>query len=227
MVQALKLINLLVRDSGSQLLDEQVAVMDPFPEAPPFLDLCKRQRELREAIGHTSLKQEIERFLLIGREASETFRTDGVRSLRTKIVGCRSELEELAKEGQCNLASQLIQELVGLCRHSRRREEEGQGLQELVTEVARCLGEIGVVELGCIALVAVDDKRCGQSREGADLRGLWYVSSLVFFFTLCVCVCVCVVSDVDLSPFGRELSAGEQVAAQVLQLLSKLLVDEE
>ena len=191
--EALKLINLLVRDSGSQLLDEQVAVMDPFPEAPPFLDLCKRQRELREAIGHTSLKQEIERFLLIGREASETFRTDGVRSLRTKIVGCRSELEELAKEGQCNLASQLIQELVGLCRHSRRREEEGQGLQELVTEVARCLGEIGVVELGCIALVAVDDKRC----------------------------------DVDLSPFGRELSAGEQVAAQVLQLLSKLLVDED
>eukprot|EP00731_Ephydatia_muelleri_P031937 Em0023g444a len=192
--EALRLINLLVRDSGSELLNKQAAVMDPFPEAPPFLDLCKRQQE---AVGHTSLKQEIQRFLLAGRDTSETFRTDGVRFLKTKVAVSRWELEELTREGQCNLVSQLIQELVGLCRHpGSKREGEGQDSQELVSEVARCLGEIGAVELGSIALVAVDDKSCGQS-------------------------------DVDLSLFGREWSAGEQVAAQVLQLLSRLLMDEE
>ena len=159
--QALKLINLLVSDSGLQLLSEQAAVLDPFPDMPPFLDLCKRQTQQREAIGHASLKQEIERFIQVGRETSHMFRTDGVRSLRKKLGECRPELKELTRVGQCNLVSQLIQELVGLCQHSGR---EGQGSQELVIEVARCLGEVGTVELGSIALVAVDNKCCGELR---------------------------------------------------------------
>ena len=209
-IQALKLINLLVIDSGSQLLSEQVSLLDPFPEAPPFLDLCTRHAQLKETLGHTSLKQEIERFLVLGCEATQAYRTEGVRSLRKRLGESKSDLRELTRVGLCNLVSRLIQELVSLCRQSRG-EGQGSPSQELVMEVARCLGEIGTVDLGSIALVAVDSNKCGgewvQCMNGCNL--FWPMS------------------DLDLSLFGREWNASEQVVAQVFQLLSRLLMDEE
>lgn len=93
------MINLLVLKSDSQHLAEHVALLDPFPEVELFAKLCERQKELREALGGSSLAHEIQRFLSVGQKCPQSSRTEGLRFLQRLLHDSKSEVAHLIKEG--------------------------------------------------------------------------------------------------------------------------------
>lgn len=140
----MQLLNLLILSPHSPSLTSHLAQLDPFPDGEPFQKYRQRQLELHQSTDHQSIEQEIERFLTAGESLAISRRMAGLHKLTEMIRSTRSDVGELLKSGSDSILN-LLQVLVGVT-------------PELVTtpnvamEMGRVLGELGGVDLHCIAL---------------------------------------------------------------------------
>ena len=142
----MQLLNLLILTSPpSPILTPHISQLDPFPDRDPFQKLRERQFELREESGQLSLEQEIQRFLDAGNTHSLTTRTEGLCRLTGLIRDSRSDIVELLKMGSGPIL-ELLQALVGGVASGRLTPPT------VAMEMGRCLGELGGLDLHCIAL---------------------------------------------------------------------------
>ena len=149
----MQLLNLLLlTPSHCSSFTLPLSELDPLPviHDGSFRKFHEQQQLLREANDLNSLEQEMDRFIEAGQSLSITTRGPGLRRLTYMIRSCRSDVSHLLRSG-CNSVLRLVTGLVGVA-------------SPLVTtpvvamEMGRCLGELGGLDLNCIALPNVPTK---------------------------------------------------------------------
>ena len=152
-LQAMQLLNLLLlTPSHCPSFSLHLSELDPLPviHDGSFRKFHEQQQLLREANDQNSLEQEMNRFIKAGQSLSITTRGPGLRRLTDMIRSCRSDVSHLLRNG-CDSVLRLVRGLVGVA-------------SPLVTtptvamEMGRCLGELGGLDLNCIALPTVPVK---------------------------------------------------------------------
>jgi hypothetical protein len=163
--QAMQLLNLLLlTPSHCPSFSLHLSELDPLPviHDGSFRKFHEQQQLLREANDQNSLEQEMNRFIKAGQSLSITTRGPGLRRLTDMIRSCRSDVSHLLRNG-CDSVLRLVRGLVGVA-------------SPLVTtptvamEMGRCLGELGGLDLNCIALPTVPVK---GSFDHSSLPNSW------------------------------------------------------
>ena len=142
----MQLLNLLLSPAKSPSLTHPLSKLDPLPltEDISFQKFHEQQQLLRVANDQNSLEQEIDRFIEAGQSLSITTRGPGLQRLTERIRSCHGDVTQLLRSGNDSVL-RLVQALVGVA-------------SPLVTtptvamEMGRCLGELGGLDLNCIAL---------------------------------------------------------------------------
>lgn len=137
-----------------QSLNDQIADLDTFPDSPEFVDLRECQLEAKYHGKSFTLVEEIQHFLKIKKRKIE-----GLIELRHHLADKKSELALLFKEissalqfsedAENNILHQLIRSLVGYARNASEDEERS-------IAAIKCLGEIGVYDLGTMVFITED-----------------------------------------------------------------------
>ena len=174
----MQLLNLLLlTPSHCPSFSLHLSELDPLPviHDGSFRKFHEQQQLLREANDQNSLEQEMNRFIKAGQSLSITTRSPGLRRLTDMIRSCRSDVSHLLRNG-CDSVLRLVRGLVGVA-------------SPLVTtptvamEMGRCLGELGGLDLNCIALPTVPVK--GESfSHSIKARVLKFYFLPVHFFDL-------------------------------------------
>ena len=159
-LQALQLLSLLIlTPSTSPSYSLHLSQLDPLPVTNDgiFWKFHEHQQLLREANDQNTLEQEINRFIRAGQSLSITTRGPGLRRLTDMIHGCRSDVSELLQCGNDSVL-RLVQGLVGVA-------SSHVTTPTVAMEMGGCLGELGGLDLNCIALPTISTN--GESRGGA------------------------------------------------------------
>ena len=146
-LQATQLLGLLLlTPSMSPSFSLHLSQLDPLPlcNDGSFRKFLQQQQLLREANDQNSLEQEIDRFIKVGESLAITTRGPGLRRLTDMIQGCRSDVSELLRSGSDSIL-RLVQGLVGVASHHVTTPT-------VAMEMGCCLGELGGLDLSCIAL---------------------------------------------------------------------------
>ena len=121
--------------------------LDPLPHKDDrlFQKFHEHQELLRVAHESDSLlEQEINRFMEVGQSLSVATRAPALRRLTEMIRGRRGDVAELLSNGSDSIL-RLVQVLVGT-------DSDLVTTPTVAMEMGRCLGELGGLDLNCIAL---------------------------------------------------------------------------
>ena len=144
-LQALQLLRLLLTPPHPPTLTPHLSQLDPLPSTDVgdmFHKFRDHLQRLREAADQLSLEQEMNRFIEAGTSLPLSTRAPGLRRLTDMIRARRGDVIESLR-GENSSVLRLIQVLVGVA---------SETTPTVVMEMGRFLGELGGLDLHCIAL---------------------------------------------------------------------------
>ncbi|XP_064646511.1 serine-protein kinase ATM-like isoform X2 [Lineus longissimus] len=144
-----QIINLILENSAQ--LSQSIALLDPFPNEPGFTLVRSVQERLKYAKEKFSLEQEIKHFLNAGEHLPDAnCRLEGLNFLYQQLSKRKRELGALQVEcrgkNESSVLVQLICTLVQMVQVAHTSPDIKQA-------AAKCLGEIGPIDLGVTALL--------------------------------------------------------------------------
>ena len=144
--QAMQLLTLLLSHAKSPEFSLSLTQLDPLPlrDDGLFARFHQQQGILRAADDADSLEREINRFIEVDQSLPITTRTPALQRLTEIIRGRRGDVTQLLTS-ESNSILRLIQVLVGVA-------SSRVTTPTVAMEMGRCLGELGGVDLNCIAL---------------------------------------------------------------------------
>jgi serine-protein kinase ATM len=141
----------------SEVLEDEIANLDNFPDRVEFNALREHQLNLKYKNGTFTLVQEIEHFLKIKQR-----KVEGLVALREHLAKNKSELKLLfdnisstlgfSEDGENSLLHKLVRSLVSCARNSFDSEERA-------IEAVKCLGEIGCYDLSTMVFISEDHQK--------------------------------------------------------------------
>ena len=101
--QALTLLSSLLE----KVSPEVVTRLDPFPDCEPFTRLHRKQTQLCQELGGTTLAEKIEHFLSGGSKCVQSVRTEGLKFLQKSLHAERFDIPHLLDQGAGNRGSEM------------------------------------------------------------------------------------------------------------------------
>ena len=129
-------------------------MLDPFPDLELFAPLRRVYCQIRQSVESLTLEKDIERFLSVDQHCPPEARLEGLRHLKAQL---RQQTKEV---GQVNrtVVRKLICQLIHLASLSQKTTNVHVQSSLVVSEVADCLGEVGAIDIGSVALSTASDE---------------------------------------------------------------------
>jgi ataxia telangiectasia mutated family protein len=154
--EAFSLLDALITKSDCPQLRPYISMLDPFPDLELFAPLRRVHYQIRQSMKALTLEEDIKRFLSVDQHCPPEARLEGLRCLKAQL---RQHTKEM---GQVNstVVRKLICRLIRLASQSQKTANEQSNL--VVSEVADCLGELGAIDIGSVALSTASDEEENQ-----------------------------------------------------------------